>query len=395
VTPGSNRLSAATYDAAGNLTASGTMHYGYDAAGMLNTIRLGDDLQPRLIYAYTADDERLFAFDVATGTTHWTLRGFDNKVLRDFKQQGATWSVERDYVYRDGLLLAALRPDGAVEHYSLDHLGTPRLVTDGAGHKIGSHAYWPFGEEWTPGGLQQGAPLKFTGHERDADPSGGAAPLDYMHARYYGPAWGRFLSVDPAGNDNTADPQKWNRYLYARDNPLKFTDADGRKERIFVDNRTTGPTRAGVNMQAVVIQMRAKYVAARVDVSVEQGNPQVREIARAHLDGDHVRVIRLVDQPSPTDTPLATRAIGHAGAGMPPEVHVNRVAPDNPATPRDERATAVANAATHEVGHQQGLEHNDNSAQDVMKGSPAQGTLTTPRQFNATDAQILRELPPP
>jgi RHS repeat-associated protein len=138
--------------------------------------------------------------------------------------------VERDYVYRDGLLLAALKSSGAVEHYSLDHLGTPRLVTDGAGHKIGYHVYWPFGEEWSPGDAQEASPLKFTGHERDVDPTGGTTVLDYMHARYYGAAWGRFLSVDPIVDITQApnEPQMWNRYSYVTDNPLKFTDADGR-----------------------------------------------------------------------------------------------------------------------------------------------------------------------
>jgi RHS repeat-associated protein len=186
-------------------------------------------VQPRIIYAYTADDERLFALDVSTGTTHWTLRGFDNKVLRDFRQNGSAWSVERDYVYRDGLLLVALKSGGAVEHYSLDHLGSPRLVTDAAGHKIGYHVYWPFGEEWSPGIAQDGSPLQFTGHERDADPSGANAPLDYMHARYYGAGWGRFLSVDPTWDSaDLGSPQSWNRYSYVQNNPLNHTDASGK-----------------------------------------------------------------------------------------------------------------------------------------------------------------------
>ena len=104
----SNRLKNVTYDAAGNLTVAGAMRYDYDAVGMPNSVHIGDATQPRIIYAYTADDERLFSYDVSTGTTHWTVRGLDDKVLRDFKQVGVTWSVERDYVYRDGLLLAAL-----------------------------------------------------------------------------------------------------------------------------------------------------------------------------------------------------------------------------------------------------------------------------------------------
>jgi RHS repeat-associated protein len=222
-----NRLNTVSYDASGNVVTAGTQQFGYDAVGMLSTMHLGTNLQPRIVYAYTADDERLFAYDVSTGTTHWTLRGFDSKVLRDFKQVGSNWSVERDYIYRDGLLLAALKSGGAVEHYTLDHLGTPRLITDGAGHRVGYHAYWPFGEEWSPGNAQEGAPLKFTGHERDADPSGGSSPLDYMHARYYQAAWGRFLAVDPVLG-RPAAPQSWNRYSYALNNPALHTDPNGR-----------------------------------------------------------------------------------------------------------------------------------------------------------------------
>jgi RHS repeat-associated protein len=226
----SNRLSGASYDARGNVIGFGGQQYDYDAVGMLSSVRLISATQPRIIYAYTADDERLFAFDVSASTTHWTLRGFDNKVLRDFKQVGATWSVERDYVYRGGLLLAALKPGGAVEHYTLDHLGTPRLITDGTGHKIGYHAYWPFGEEWSPGNAREGAPLKFTGHERDVDPSG----FDYMHARYYQAAWGRFLAVDPVLGEPTR-PQSWNRYAYVRNSPLLLADPTGRNATMMCD----------------------------------------------------------------------------------------------------------------------------------------------------------------
>ena len=218
------------YDAAGRVIYSGVQRFDYDALGMMNAMHIGSDGRPRLIYAYTADDERLFSFDVGTNRTQWMLRGLDNRVLRDLEQHGAEWSVIRDYVYRDGMLLAALKPAGTVEHYSLDHLGTPRLVTDGNGRKIGVHAYWPFGEEWSPGDGQEGSFLKFTGHERDDDPTAEAHFLDYMHARYYRPSWGRFLSPDPQLNQKQAlgHPQLWNRYAFVGNNPLRLVDPDGR-----------------------------------------------------------------------------------------------------------------------------------------------------------------------
>jgi RHS repeat-associated protein len=50
--------------------------------------------------------------------------------------------------------------------------------------------------------------------------------MDYMHARYYRPGLGRFLSVDPALG-NPANPQSWNRYSYVQNQPINFLDGTG------------------------------------------------------------------------------------------------------------------------------------------------------------------------
>jgi uncharacterized protein RhaS with RHS repeats len=47
-----------------------------------------------------------------------------------------------------------------------------------------------------------------------------------MHARYYNPTAGRFLSPDPLDGSQRF-PQSWNRYAYARNNPLKYIDPTG------------------------------------------------------------------------------------------------------------------------------------------------------------------------
>jgi len=47
---------------------------------------------------------------------------------------------------------------------------------------------------------------------------------------------GRFLSVDPVLGD-PHNPQSWNRYTYARNNPIRYTDPDG---RCTVDGETHG-----------------------------------------------------------------------------------------------------------------------------------------------------------
>jgi RHS repeat-associated protein len=233
-----------TYDAAGNLTqwqpnSSHTYHFTYDGLNMVTEERV-DNETSHMAYVYTADDERIVIDNRVTGVSHWKIRGLDEKVLRDFQLSGTAWSVYRDYVYRGGQMLAAITPTGE-EHFSLDHLGTPRLITDQNKYKVALHTYLPFGEEIGPV-PQDGEALKFTGHERDGDPSGGNDGLDYMHARYYASTIGRFLSVDPELNlkSTLGNPQKWNRYAYVRNNPISFTDPDGRDD-LFIGDDFTDP----------------------------------------------------------------------------------------------------------------------------------------------------------
>ncbi len=52
--------------------------------------------------------------------------------------------------------------------------------------------------------------------------------LDYLGARYYSGAEERFASPDPLmASENLADAQSWNRYAYARNNPLRYNNPLG------------------------------------------------------------------------------------------------------------------------------------------------------------------------
>jgi RHS repeat-associated protein len=64
-----------------------------------------------------------------------------------------------------------------------------------------------------------------TGKERDAE-----SGLDYFGARYYGSALGRMTSPDPHSGTmlHVINPQRWNMYAYAMNNPLSYVDPDGR-----------------------------------------------------------------------------------------------------------------------------------------------------------------------
>ena len=58
--------------------------------------------------------------------------------------------------------------------------------------------------------------------------SAGIASQHLVHARYYSPVVGRFLSIDPGRDWNAREPQSWNLFSYARNNPLRYVDPDGR-----------------------------------------------------------------------------------------------------------------------------------------------------------------------
>jgi RHS repeat-associated protein len=244
VDPASNHLkSGAVYDEAGNLISWATETYTYDADNMpIQKSAPGREQD----YVYDADGERIGVRNASSGDTWtWSFRGLDNHVLREYQSSNGfptlAWSWVEDYIYRDGSLLATDRvPElGGRRDMHLDHLGTPRLITDSDGNIAVDRELRPFGSHTTTAavtqdighGFDREEPMAFTGHERDytSDPT---MYTDYMHGREYTPQWGRFLSVDPVLDPRMAlaDPQSWNRYSYVRNNPLGASDPSGKCE---------------------------------------------------------------------------------------------------------------------------------------------------------------------
>ena len=70
---------------------------------------------------------------------------------------------------------------------------------------------------------------QFAGEQRDS-----ALGLDYLRARYYDPATGRFVSRD-AFPGSAAQPLSLNKYLYALANPVNRTDPSGNITLVELD----------------------------------------------------------------------------------------------------------------------------------------------------------------
>ena len=119
-----------------------------------------------------------------------------------------------------------------------DQPGTPRMIVNKLGSlsSVKRHDYLPFGEELyaglggrttTQGYTGDSVRQKFTQKERDNETG-----LDYFGERYYASTMGRFTTADPLGaSARVSDPQTMNRYTFVLNNPLRYVDPDGLKEK--------------------------------------------------------------------------------------------------------------------------------------------------------------------
>jgi RHS repeat-associated protein len=96
-----------------------------------------------------------------------------------------------------------------------DQQGSTRLLTSAAGKVTATYSYSPYGTVTSHAGAASTA-LQFDGQYTDAE-----SGYQYLQARYYDPATGQFLSVDP---DVSLTAQA---YDFAGGNPLNATDPTG------------------------------------------------------------------------------------------------------------------------------------------------------------------------
>ena len=209
-------LGGAAYDGAGNLTLDwGGRRFKYDG------------------------DNRMVNFTVPGTLTNVNYR-YDGEGRRVRKEEVGGGSTT--YVYNvGGQLVAEYASSGTalpgIRYLTPDHLGNTRVVTQAVvsgpdGGVVSRHDYLAFGEEIVglggrssslkyPADPMSGPAQKFTGKERD-----GESGLGYFKARYYAAVAGRFSSPDP-GAWMFLNPQSYNGYSYALNNPLRFTDPLG------------------------------------------------------------------------------------------------------------------------------------------------------------------------
>lgn len=187
----------------------------------------------------------------ATNGANVAQYDYDGEGRRVRKTETGSTQVTTVYVHdAAGNLMAEYNIQGGtvnsgVQYLTDDHLGSTRLVTDGAHNVVQRFDYFPFGQTIPSGesygnrnssriagyGSTTNLTIQFTGKERgDSVAEGG---LDYFGARYFSGTQGRWTTPDwsaspePLRYANLRDPQTLNLYVYVRNNPLKIRDLDG------------------------------------------------------------------------------------------------------------------------------------------------------------------------
>ena len=104
--------------------------------------------------------------------------------------------------------------------YATDHLGSTILAVDANQTIQTRNLYMPFGD---PGAVQEGTALR---HRYIGGVILEESGLYALGPRLYDPEVGRFLSPDPLVGSPT-NPQAFNRYSYALNNPVTLSDPSG------------------------------------------------------------------------------------------------------------------------------------------------------------------------
>ncbi|WP_423222644.1 RHS repeat-associated core domain-containing protein [Candidatus Amarolinea aalborgensis] len=203
------------YDANGNATrrisGSQDITLTYDAENRLTAMSGGVTSS----YVYNADGMRVK--ETAGGATTVYVGNY-------FEWTGSTATMKS--YYDAGAVRVAMRTGvstGTVNYLLGDHLSSQALTLTSAGARLNTNTelrYYP----WGGGRYVAGATptsYNFTGQRKDS-----GSGLLFYNARWYDPVIGRFISADTIV-PQPGNPQSLNRYSYALNNAVRFTDPTG------------------------------------------------------------------------------------------------------------------------------------------------------------------------
>lgn len=133
-------------------------------------------------------------------------------------EQTSSWAVTTHYSF-GGRTVAVRNSGGALSFLLQDQINSTVYALDAYANELASRGYYVFGAARFSEGVMP-TDHHFTGQREDG------TGLYYYKSRFYDPQIGNFISPDTIVPDPTLLID-YNRYLYSRGNPLKYTDPSG------------------------------------------------------------------------------------------------------------------------------------------------------------------------
>ena len=200
--------STPTYDLNGNVTNDFLHSYSLDANGQpvtIDTVSVTNDARGRMVEQNRSGMYTAIVY-APSGAKLAVMTG------------GTT--LQRGYVPLTGGTMAVYNSSGLAYYRHSDWVGSSRFASTSSRTLYFDGAYAPFGEPYSTTGTTD---LSYTGMNQDT-----VSNLYDFPAREYG-IQGRWPATDPAGTTavDPRNPQTWNRYAYALNNPNGFADPTG------------------------------------------------------------------------------------------------------------------------------------------------------------------------
>jgi RHS repeat-associated protein len=338
------------YDANGNLIQAGGWSYMWD---YLNRMLASGFNNSTTSYAYDEFGSRV----LQTSTTSSTY--YPNKYysFTSTKIGANTYATSTSYIWNGDTLLATIDQklyNGAAtgspitRYIQPDHLGSTNAVTDQNGALVQLLDYYPYGA------TRDSTSTYPTNEKRQYIDqfSDAQTGLNYLNARYYNSAQGQFLSEDPVfwGNQSLSDPQSFNTYSYANNNPIARSDKTGTVGVLVAVPVIVGLA-AGVvavgSLDYPIIQynfqhdypltfglpsakeqaatgLTAAWTAGATSFSALAGQPEIAVgVSAAGSGASSLLVDRAAQRPYDTDKALSNTGMGVLGALMPDDPYVD------------------------------------------------------------------------
>lgn len=164
-----------------------------------------------------------FVYDENGGRIKKTSSGITNVYLGpsfELEQTGSNTKITQNIFEGDNRIVS--NNDGTDYWYHQNHLGSTDVMTDSTGVDTKTKVdYYPYGKTFKQTGDTTLTKYLYTGKELDD-----STELYYYGARYYDPDLQRFTQADTIV-PSPSDPQSFNRYSYAANNPIVFNDPSG------------------------------------------------------------------------------------------------------------------------------------------------------------------------